>query len=111
MSESQPDAVALDSCATEPIHTPARIQSVGALVVVCSDWLIAHSSQNLAALLKLPSQPQPGDPLGDYLSSAALAGMRRKLQAISAPGGVARSFGEVVVPAGALFDIALQQPL
>ena len=107
MSDSQAGAVDLDSCANEPIHIPARIQSFGALVAVSSDWLIAHCSQNLAALLKLPSQPQPGDPLGDYLSSAALAGMRRKLQAISAPGGVERSFGEALVPGGALFDTAL----
>ena len=77
------------------------------MVAVSSDWLIAHCSQNLAAVLGLPSQPRPGDPLGDYLPAPALAGMRRKLQAISASGGVERSFGEALVPDGALFDIAL----
>ena len=107
MNQQQAGAIDLDSCANEPIHLPGRIQSFGALVAVGSDWLIAHCSQNLAAMLGLPSQPQPGDPLSDYLSPPALAGMRRKLQAISVTGGVERSFGEALVPDGALFDIVL----
>lgn len=107
MNPAQPSGVDLDSCANEPIHIPGRIQSFGALVAVSSDWLIAHCSQNFAAVLGLPSQPQPGEPLGDCLSAQALAGMRRKLRAISASGEVERSFGERLTPDGALFDLAL----
>ena len=61
MKSHQPGAVDLDSCANEPIHILGRIQSFGALVAVSSDWLIAHCSQNLAAVLGLPSQPRPGE--------------------------------------------------
>ena len=55
MNQQQAGAIDLDSCANEPIPLPGRIQSFGALVAVGSDWLIAHCSQNLAAMLGLPS--------------------------------------------------------
>ena len=107
MNSHQPGAVDLDNCANEPIHIPGRIQSFGALVAVSSDWLIAHCSQNLGAVLNLPSQPRPGEPLGNHLSATALAGMRRKLQAISSSGGIERSFAQPLIDGGPPFDIAL----
>lgn len=107
MNSHQPSAVDLDNCATEPIHIPGRIQSFGALVAVNSDWLIAHCSENFAALVGLSAQPHHGDPLRDHLSANALAAMRRKLQSLTASGGVERSFGQPLVEGGPLFDIAL----
>ena len=107
MNLHQPNAVDLDTCASEPIHIPGRIQSFGALVAVSSDWLIAHCSDNLGEFLGLSVQPQPGEPLGHHTGAPLLAALRRKLQAIAASGTVERSFGEELTPGGQRFDIAL----
>ena len=107
MNLYKPNAVDLDTCASEPIHIPGRIQSFGALVAVTSDWLIAHCSENLGEFLGLTAQPRAGEPLGQHLGAPLLAALRRKLQAIAASGTVERSFGEELSPGGLRFDVAL----
>ena len=107
MTPAVPPTVNLDTCASEPIHIPGRIQSFGALVALNSDWLIAHVSDNCATFLGWDKQPRPGDALTDYVSPDAIAVMRRKLEMMVTPGSVERVFGMTVADHGPRFDLAL----
>lgn len=107
MTATNGSTVDLDTCASEPIHIPGRIQSFGALIAVSSDWLIAHCSANFGAFVGLAAQPQQGEPLAAHLGAQFVAALRRKLQAVSAPGSVERIFGIAAGTCDGLFDVAL----
>jgi len=107
VTQGQQPTVDLDSCATEPIHIPGRIQSFGALVAVDDAWRVVHCSKNFAAFLGLPRQPAAGAPLSETISAETLTILRGKLALAEGTGAVERVFGIALDQGGPLFDLAL----
>ncbi|WP_121116437.1 HWE histidine kinase domain-containing protein [Croceibacterium ferulae] len=111
----------LSNCDREPIHKLGSIQGFGALIALNADWIVAHRSANLAAILQRPAVPAVGGRLGEHFAPAAMkllrqaAGQLDEDQGIAEAGGgavtdlVSRLFGVDLLGNGVLFDIALHR--
>lgn len=99
--------VDLNSCASEPIHIPGRIQSFGALVAVSPDWLIAHRSANLGEFLGLGREPAAGESIKSVIGEKLHATLRQRLQLMPGTNGTERLFGVEAVAGSGLVDVAL----
>ena len=83
MSQPTTPAVAPD-CLTAPVHHAGAIQSHGYLVSCSrSDWVIRHVSENLGALLGVPTGSLAGMPLQEFVEADVL---QRVSDAVAAAG-------------------------
>ncbi len=75
--------LALQHCATEPIHQLGNIQPHGAILVVSSDSqrLVLQVSQNLGEFIDIPSDESCGKPLCELLGKTAKAQVEKLIQA------------------------------
>lgn len=94
-------------CDREAIHLISAIQPVGGLIAVNGDWLVAHRSENVAEILGIESNPEPGSSLSDLFQPRAIETLREALAKIDHQDGVERIFGLRLVHAGALLDCAI----
>lgn len=84
MSEPDTKAAISADCLTAPVQYAGAIQSHGYLVSCgVSDWTIRHASENLGALLGVPSGSLPGMPLQEFLETDVL---QRVSDAVAAAG-------------------------
>ncbi len=90
--------VDLNNCDREPIHLLGRIQRVGFLIAVSSDWLISHVSANLGEYLQHDPLELVGTPIHELLGGDVVHTLRNRLQSLNAEGQT------VVVPGLRLKD-------
>ncbi|MGR3759805.1 HWE histidine kinase domain-containing protein [Roseobacteraceae bacterium NS-SX3] len=76
----QPGQTDLTTCDREPIHLLGRIQSLGCLIAVNSDWMVSHASENLEAFAGVPAREAVGEPLQSLLEEQSIHDIRNRLQ-------------------------------
>lgn len=103
----QPGKPTLTECDREAIHLISAIQPIGGLIAVNGDWLVAHRSENVADILGIESNPEPGSPLSRLFQPRAIEALREALQKIDREDGVERIFGLRLVQGGELLDCAI----
>ncbi|KHL26338.1 hypothetical protein PK98_07745 [Croceibacterium mercuriale] len=111
----------LSNCDREPIHKLGSIQGFGALIALNADWIVAHRSANLAAVLRRPTAPAIGGRLGEYFAAPAMQFLRTAAGQLDEDTGVAgdgkddatdlvsRLFGVDLLGDGVLFDLAVHR--
>lgn len=101
--------VDLSNCDREPIHELGHVQPFGGLIAVNDDWLVAHASTNVAALLGLEAPLVTGERLSRFIAGAAYEELRSAVSMLVAPDQVERLFSLRLGPGDALFDCALHR--
>lgn len=99
--------VDLTNCDREPIHLLGRIQDVGFLVAVSSDWLIERVSLNIGRFVDRDAGNLPGEPLTFLFPENTIHSIRGRLQILSSNEGMERLFRNDLFGDGRLFDVAV----
>ncbi|NCP19845.1 MAG: GAF domain-containing protein [Erythrobacter sp.] len=89
----------LTSCDREPIHQLGHIQSFGAMLIVSSDYVVAHYSANAAEFLGLEAIAR-GDALGSILPERTLEAIRDAAKWLEEPDDSERLFSVAALGTG-----------
>lgn len=105
----EPFKVDLTNCDREPIHQLGRIQPIGFLVALTSDFLIARVSQNIGAFLPDLDGPTAlvGRPATDLFDGEALHEIRNRVSLLRSPDTTERIFSMKLAAGTDPFDISL----
>ena len=109
MNANESRDVDLTNCDREPIHRLGLIQPFGALIAATSDWMVAHRSLNVEAILGLDAEIGLGSPLAPRFSREAFEIIRERFDAASETGEVERVFGLDLFGDHRMFDLAIHQ--
>lgn len=117
MAAEAAQAIDLDECAREPIHTPGNIQPHGALLAVASDLTVAMASENLLLLARVDAREVCGQPLRSFVDAASWGMLEHVLSRTSlraagplAIGFVGLSFEAILHRAEGMFVIEIEPP-
>ncbi|MBB97394.1 MAG: two-component system sensor histidine kinase/response regulator [Rhodobacteraceae bacterium] len=102
-------SVDLTNCDREPIHIIGHVQPFGTLMAVSADWIVAHASANIDALLHRDMDAVVGQPLADLLPARSVHDLRARLQILTRDDAVARLFGFDLLGDGRLFDVSIHR--
>ncbi len=104
---SPQDPVDLTNCEREPIHLLGKIQPVGFLVAVSSDWIVQFVSQNIAEFVGSSADAILGLPLSQLFCEASLVRFRASLRLLNNNNDLERIFNVQVSADGPEFDVTL----
>jgi light-regulated signal transduction histidine kinase (bacteriophytochrome) len=107
MSNDETYPYDLTNCDREPIHQLGTVQPFGALLALTSDWIIAHRSANVDAILRSKAPVEIGSRLAEHFAPEALDLLRRAAGEAMETGAVERLFGVDLLGRRALFDVAV----
>lgn len=108
MSDPDPSPkVDLTNCDREPIHQLGRIQPIGFLVVLTSDWLVARVSANIGEFLAVDAEAVLGRAATEIFSGDAIHAMRNRLALLRGAEAVERVFRIKLDETGKRFDVAI----
>jgi light-regulated signal transduction histidine kinase (bacteriophytochrome)/CheY-like chemotaxis protein len=99
--------VDLTNCDREPIHELGAIQSIGFLIALSTDWLIARASENVIDTFGVSAAEMLGAPATEYLSEDAVHTLRNRLTLLRGADAVERVFALAIDSSGRRFDFAL----
>lgn len=99
--------VDLTNCDREPIHVLGAVQSIGFLIALTSDWMIARASANVETWLGKGPEEILGRPLSEVLPAQAIHDLRNRTIMLRGPDSVERLFGVEILPGKPRIDIAL----
>ena len=95
------------NCDLEAIHHIESIQSIGFLVALAPDWIVARISENAAAFLGRPAGAILGILLDEVIHPDAIHMIRNRLSALHGTDAVERAFAVRLQDGGGLFDLAI----
>ncbi len=101
------DNVDLTNCDREPIHELGKIQPIGFLVAVSTDWLISRVSANIGHFLKVSVDDIVGQPITQIFTGNAIHALRNRLALLRGAEAVERIFRFKLDESDALFDVAI----
>jgi light-regulated signal transduction histidine kinase (bacteriophytochrome)/CheY-like chemotaxis protein len=101
------ERIDLTNCEREPIHIPGSIQSIGFLIALTSDWLVARASANTADFIGRTPEDMTGRPIGDFFPTNVVHDLRNRAAMLRGPDAVERIFDCRIVADGPDFDIAI----
>jgi light-regulated signal transduction histidine kinase (bacteriophytochrome) len=99
--------VDLTNCDREPIHIPGSVQPFGFLIALLPDFSVGIASDNIGRFLGREPADVLGRPASDFISDAAIAAIRARVDFLAGPDAVERMFGVVLQEGGAPFDVAI----
>ena len=101
--------VDLTNCDREPIHQLGAIQSIGFLVALTPDWLVARASANVFDHLGQDAEAILGLPAADLFDHGAIHELRNRMTLLRGDDAVERVFALALVPnePHRLFDCAV----
>jgi light-regulated signal transduction histidine kinase (bacteriophytochrome)/CheY-like chemotaxis protein len=99
--------VDLTNCDREPIHIPGSVQPFGFLIALLPDFSVGIASDNIGRFLGREPAEVLGRPASDFISDAAIAAIRARVDFLAGPDAVERMFGVVLQEGGAPFDVAV----
>lgn len=107
MRHAEPPQAGIAGGNAEPAIMAARIQPIGFLVALSSDWMVCHVSANIGQFIG----KQPDELVGKHVNTAfcpdAVHSIRNRLALLRDPDAVERMFGCSLLGDGRRFDIAL----
>lgn len=110
---AQQEQADLTTCDREPIHLLGRIQSLGCLIAVSSDWLVSHASENLEAFAGVSAREAVGEPLETLLDTQSVHDIRNRLAFLHGSEGTERirkvSFRDAHAALGATVHVSGDQ--
>lgn len=80
----------LTNCDREPIHLLGAIQSVGFLVALSTDWVVARVSENISDFIGYEPGDMIGRPLAEFVPPVALHDLRNRVSLLRGPDAVER---------------------
>ena len=107
LSAEMPSSVDLTSCDREPIHQIGAIQSIGFLVVLSADWVVARVSANAADHLGVAVDALLGAPFSALVCAEASHAIRNRLSALYGANAVERAFAVQLLDGGPHYDLAI----
>lgn len=101
------EQVNLTNCDREPIHVPGSVQPFGFLLTLLSDFSICMASENAGAFLGPDVADLLQRPLTDFISDAAVATIRARVDHLTGPDATERVFGIELQPGKPPYDLSI----